>query len=247
MSSRKRARSSLQAPVSHSDDNDDAYIGTPRVALVHSSSSSSSTSAPPLKKRKAGKEKVKKAKKVKVVNPYQNLTAKVRMVRINSNEDSLTILKKASGDETYMTTRASRETRADWNGPYPMWKDAKELVLFTINNTKVVMIMPGEDESHRIYDGKPVHTPNLLASAIVDEFFGPYFLGPDASNSIHGTVYIYEEFYNPDDEEYDSDNDVGDEGKEEPVTDLSDESIARLKKVWGMNEDDDDNDDEDDE
>lgn len=242
MSSRGRATKSKQAPVTHSV-NEDAYIGNPRVAIIPSSSTSSSSSPPPSKKRKVGKAK--KTKRVEMVYPYQNLTAKVRMIRIRPNEDSLTVM-MASGDETYMTRRLAKMTTADWKGPYSMWKDAKELVLFGDCDTqrKVVMIMPGEEESHRLYAKKPVHTPNLLASAIVDEFFGASYLGPDASNSIHGTVYIYEEFYNPDDGDYSTDEELREicEAKEEPVTDLSDESIARLKKVWGMDEDDEDDD-----
>lgn len=214
MLTRGRARNPKQAPVTHSV-NEDAYIGNPRVAIIPFSSSAS---PPPSKKRKVGEAK--KMKRVEYVYPYQNLTAKVRMVRIRPNDDSLTVM-EASGDETYMTRGLAKMTNADWKGTYPMWKDAKEVVLFGDCHTqrKVVMIMPGKEESHRL-------CANLLASAIVDEFFGSYFLGPDESDSIHGTVYIYEESYNPDELE-----DIV-EDKEEPVTDLSDESIARLKKVW---------------
>jgi hypothetical protein len=248
MSSRGRDRKRKRAPVTSSD------IGNSRVAIIPSTSSSAS---PPPKKRKVGKakaeanktKKVKRAnktKKVKRVYPYQNLIAKVKMIRIRPNEDSLTEI-VASGDETYMTSSLAEKTTADWKGSHPMWRDNKKLVLFEDCDTKsqVVMVMPGEEESHRLFNKKPVHTPNLLASAIVDEFFGAFYLGPDASNSIHGTVYIYEECYNPDDD-YDEEMEDICEEKEEPVTDLSDESIARLKKVWGLDEDEDDEDDEDD-
>ena len=130
----------------------------------------------------------------------------------------------------------------DWRGPYQMWKDFKELQLRVYDDigTELVMVFPGEDESHRVFGGKPVHKPNLHACAIVDHYRGALFLGGNIDNAICGTVYIIERAHD-DDIDYDA---IEDGKTELPIVDISESDIDDIKGVWGDDDDEDDDDEE---
>jgi hypothetical protein len=183
---------------------------------------------------------VEEGSKTTLVYPFQQLVCKRRMVKIVPalNEGVLTVI-TASPGETFMTERQSMGHKVEWQGPYSMWKDTKEIQLALDDSagTELVMIMPGEDESHRLFKGKRVHVPNLRACAIVDHYRGAFFLGGDV---ICGTVYVIERAYD-DDIDYDA---IEDDKTELPNVDISDDNLAMVSGVWG---DDDEEDEEDDE
>jgi hypothetical protein len=179
--------------------------------------------------------------KTALIFPYQQLILKHQMVKVEAIHEGVLSVITASPVETFMTKRQSTLLKVDWQGPYPMWKDTKEIQLALDDSagTELVMVMPGEDESHRRFARKLVHAPNLRACAIVDHYRGAFFLGPHVENAICGTVYIIERAYDPE-----IDYDAIEDGKTElPIVDISDDNLAMVSGVWA----DDDTDDDDEE
>jgi hypothetical protein len=180
--------------------------------------------------------------KTALIFPYQQLILKHKMVKVEAIHEGVLSVITASPVETFMTKRQSTLLKVDWQGPYPMWKDTKEIQLALDDSagTELVMVMPGEDESHRRFARKLVHAPNLRACAIVDHYRGAFFLGPHVENAICGTVYIIERAYDPE-----IDYDGIEDGKTElPIVDISDDNLAMVSGVWADDDTDDDCDEE---
>lgn len=175
--------------------------------------------------------------------PYQYLISKQKMVKIQDVHEGVLSVITASPDETFMTKRQSTENKTVWQGPYAMWKDTKQIQLAVDESrgTELVMVMPGENESHRSFDHKLVHVPNLRACAIVDNYRGPWYLGGNVENAICGTVYIIERVYD-DDIDYDA---IKDDKTELPLVDISNDHLVVVRyQVWDEDDDDDDEDDD---
>ena len=181
---------------------------------------------------------VEEVPKTILVCAYQKLVRKRKMVKIVPalNEGVLTVI-TTSPEKTFMTERQSEEHKVEWQEPYRMWKDTfvLQLAVNKSRGTELVMVMPGEDESHRLFKGKPVHERNHRACAIVDHYKGPKFLGGSIDDMICGTVYIIEMAFNED-----IDYDAIEYGKTElPIVDISDDNLAVVSGVWGDDDEDD--------